>query len=168
MLYLVALLPISIINIPLGMLLDKTPLSIGLICITSIGFVTQLGMALCFVRMFTGFYAVLLVLRGFFGISGEGAFTIQAMVVQKVGGKNYDTMMGLCLTVPLFFDAMNSMVATEVFDATKKPEAPLFICAGMCLVSVVSGFVMIYCLKRKKRRERELKEKNNEEVSEHE
>lgn len=151
MLYLTCTLPIGLLNIPIGILLDKTPLAVGLIIIPLIGFLTQLGMALCFLKLFGGFYAVLLVLRGFFGISGEGAFTMQAMIIQKIGGKNYDMMMGLCLTVPLFFDAVNSLVSTSVFDATQDAAIPLFICAGMTLVSVISGFVLIYFTKKHKK-----------------
>lgn len=115
MLYFVTSLPIGLLNIPLGILIDKIPLSLSILIITMIGLVSQLAIALSFMTTFNHFYVVLLVLRGIFGLSGEGAYTIQGVVIQKVGGKQYDIMMGFCLTIPLFFGSINSLVTTSLY-----------------------------------------------------
>jgi len=110
--------------------------------------VTHLGIAICFLTTFTGLYAVLLVLRAVFGLSGEGGYTIQAVVINKLVSDNYDVIMGLCLTIPLFFDALNSLVTTTLYDATQEASVPLFVCAGVCLISVLGGLLLIHKVKQ--------------------
>lgn len=56
--------------------------------------------------------------------------------------------MGLCLTIPLFFDALNSLVSTTLYDATEVAAVPLFVCAGMCVMSFVVGIVLIFKVKK--------------------
>lgn len=144
MLYLVTSLPIGLLNIPLGILIDRLPLSLSILTITMIGLLSQLAIALCFMTTFSNFYIVLLILRGIFGLSGEGAYTIQGVVIQKVAGKHYDMMMGFCLTVPLLFGSINSLVTTSLYYATKLTWVPLFVSAGMAFISLVAGLILIY------------------------
>ena len=148
MLYFAALLPVGLLGIAIGITIDRIPLPISIMVITLLGFVAQLTIAMCFLTMFTGFYDLLIALRAVYGLTGEGAYTIQAVVVQKLGGENYDVMMGLCLTIPLFFDALNSFVTTTLYDATLEASVPLFVCAGMCFMSVIVGCILIFKVKK--------------------
>lgn len=148
MLYFATLLPVGLLGIAIGMVIDRIALPISIVVITTIGLVAQLTIAVCFLTMFRGFYAVILILRALFGLTGEGAYTIQAVVIQKLGGENYDVMMGLCLTIPLFFDALNSLVTTTLYDATQEAAVPLFVCAGMCCLSLVVGVILIWKVRK--------------------
>lgn len=86
MLYFAALLPVGLLGVAIGIVIDRIALPISIIVITLIAVATQLTIAVCFLTMFSGFYAVLVILRAIFGLSGEGAYTIQAVVIQKIGG----------------------------------------------------------------------------------
>jgi hypothetical protein len=81
MIYFVTNLPICLLGIPIGMLLDKIKLSNGLILIISLCFISQLSISFLFLFSFSGFYIVLLTLRGIFGLTGEAAYTVQALAI---------------------------------------------------------------------------------------
>jgi hypothetical protein len=49
-------------------------------------------------------------------VSGEGIFTIQALLISLYGKKHYDTLIGLAFCVPFFFDGVSSLVTPLIYD----------------------------------------------------
>lgn len=70
MLYAVTHLPISLLSIPLGMLIDRLSLKGSLLLILMTALLSQLLMTVCFAMGFRQIYSALLILRGLFGMAG--------------------------------------------------------------------------------------------------
>jgi hypothetical protein len=50
--------------------------------------------------------------------------------------------MGICLCLPFVCDALNSIITTEVYDATHYMALTWYIATGFCLISLVTGFII--------------------------
>ena len=61
-------------------------------------------------------------------------------VIQK---KNLDLVLNLCYSIPLLFDALNSVVSTAWYDSTLKLYVPLFVGTMFCVISLICGVIMI-------------------------
>ena len=68
-------------------------------------------------------YIVMLVGRGLFGICSENVHIIQAAILSVIVPPEHISMvLGLCLSVPLLFTSLNSLVSTEVYAALGSPD----------------------------------------------
>lgn len=80
---------------------------------------------------FFGWYYLLLGSRALLGICGENIHIVQAAMVSiAVSQEHISTVLGLCMSVPLMFTSLNSLVSTEVYDATKNMVLPFAIGYG--------------------------------------
>ena len=114
-------LPLVFFSIPIGMLIDKLPLKYSVWFILGMQLISQLTIAMLFFFTFEGFYYAVLAMRMLFGITTETSLILQSLMVEKVIHKNnLDLALNLCYSVPLFFEAFNSVVTTQVFDVTHK------------------------------------------------
>jgi hypothetical protein len=79
------------------------------------------------------------VLRGFFGVTGSGLFTVQAMLITKYGGKYYDTLIGVGVCIPFIFDSLNNIITPLIYDKTNSMDLVWLIGVGFCLVGLLSS-----------------------------
>lgn len=89
--------------------------------------------------MFSGYKYIIYFLRSLFGVSGEALFTVQAVLLTLYAKKNYEVSIGICLSLPFAFDALNSIITTHVFDATKNMALTWYIASFMALLSIVTA-----------------------------
>lgn len=104
--------------------------------------------------MFSGYKYVAYFLRSLFGVSGEALFTVQAVLLTLYAGKHYEVSMGICLTLPFVFDALNSVITTHVFDATKDMALTWYIAAFMAFLSIFTAIWIDKIYLRKKNEEK--------------
>ncbi len=100
------------------MLLDKISVKKAAVWITSICLLSEIGILLVFHFRFEGYKIVLYVLRGIFGATGSGLFTVQALLITQYGGKYYDSLIGIGVCIPFFFDSLNNSVTPLLYDST--------------------------------------------------
>jgi len=87
--YFFTFLPIFLFNIPLGTILDRRPIAQSLMTLMIMSFVSQVGMTLLVQYRISGYLPLLYVMRAFFGLAGEGAFTVLAVLVTLYAGDNF-------------------------------------------------------------------------------
>jgi hypothetical protein len=81
-------------------------------------------------------------MRSFFGVSGEGLYTVQSIIVSKFCRDNYEIVLAIALSLPMVFDSINSLVTTRVYDATNSMIIPWYIGISVCLLSLLSGVIL--------------------------
>lgn len=64
-------------------------------------------------------------------------------MIRKVAGKDFDIMIGFCLTVPFLFNSMNSILTAVLYDHTDSMTIPLVVGTGVAAISLLSGFVLL-------------------------
>ena len=69
MIFFATMLPIGLLSIPIGMLIDKISLVTSCWLILGLQLITQTVMAIMFFFSFQGFYYVILVMRMLFGLT---------------------------------------------------------------------------------------------------
>ncbi len=74
--------------------------------------------------------------RSLFGVGGEALFTVQAVLLTLYAGKHYEVSMGICMCLPFICDAINSIVTTHVYDATKNIALPWYIASFVAIMSI--------------------------------
>ena len=89
--------------------------------------------------MFSGYKYIIYFLRSLFGVSGEALFTVQAVLLTLYAKQHYEVSMGICLSLPFVFDALNSIITTHVFDATKNMALTWYIASFMALLSIITA-----------------------------
>lgn len=100
------------------MLLDKLPLKKAVIFIAVISLLSAIGILITLHFEFAGYKVVLYFLRGFFGVTGEALFTVQALVISLYGDKYYDILIGVGICAPFLFDSINNILTPYVYDST--------------------------------------------------
>ena len=45
----------------------------------------------------------------------------------------------MCLSIPFIFDSFNSLVTTQIYDATQSMSNPWYASVGVCLLSMFAG-----------------------------
>ena len=78
---------ISLIQIPFGIFLDRSPIKPTLIFLLLVLMISQTTISLMFEFRPQGYFIIILIMRSFFGICGEGLYTIQC-VVMSIYAKN--------------------------------------------------------------------------------
>lgn len=103
---------------PVGMLLDKLPIKKTVLCICFVSLLSEIGIMLMFYFQFAGYKVFIYVFRGIFGMTGEGLFTIMALLISKYGGRYYDMLIGVGICLPFLFDSINNIITPYLFDST--------------------------------------------------
>jgi MFS family permease len=68
----------------------------------------------------TTWYYMLLLSRAVFGVCGENIHIVQAAMISIViPTERLSLVLGLCMSVPLMFTSLNSLISTWVYDTTK-------------------------------------------------
>jgi MFS family permease len=62
-------LPLAILSIPIGMLMDRLHIKYSIWVILGLQVISQVSIAIVFLFFFKGFYSVILILRIFFGLT---------------------------------------------------------------------------------------------------
>jgi MFS family permease len=57
-------------------------------------------------------------LRAIFGFAGQGIIVSQGAIVAKYAPKHYEYIMGLCLNIPLIFNALSSIISSKIQQET--------------------------------------------------
>lgn len=130
------------LSIPLGIAIDRFPIKKTLLILLSGSFLSQLTIALMFEFRPSSYKTVIMIMRSIFGLAGEGMFVLLCLIVTIFGKDEYEFLMGAALSLPFFFDAVNSLVSTLVYDQTSYLPLPWYIGAGVCFVSLVCGVLM--------------------------
>ncbi len=121
------------------MLVDKYPLRRIMYFFAVLSFIALLSSAFAFEFMIPGYKWIVNILRSFFGVSGEALFTVQAVLLTLHAGKHYEVCMGICMCLPFVFDALNSVVTTHVYDATKYMALTWYIAAFVAVLSFLTA-----------------------------
>ena len=124
------------------MLLDKISLKKAAIWITAICLVSEVGILLTFYFQFQGYKIVIYVLRGFFGATGSGLFTVQALLITKYGGKYYDTLIGIGVCIPFLFDSIDNIITPLIFQTSGSMELVWLVGIGFCLLAFISSVLI--------------------------
>ena len=67
----------------------------------------------------TGYIVVMYIMRCFFGLGGQGIFTVQSIIITNYCEKaDFEIVMSVALSLPYMFDALNSLVTTRAYDLT--------------------------------------------------
>lgn len=155
LMYFFTYLPIFILNIPIGTIIDRSPVTLSLFVLLIMSFVSQLGLTLMVQTQITGYIVIMYVLRSLFGIAGEGIFTVQGLIITKYCKNNFEMVISVALSLPFLFDAINSVVTTRVYDVTGKMVYPWYIGTAVAFSCIVSGWILYknYIVKKSKSNE---------------
>lgn len=124
------------------MVLDKVPFKKAAVWITSICLLSEIGILLSFYLQFDGYKTALYILRGVFGATGSGLLAVQALLITRYGGKYYDTLIGIGVCIPFFFDSINNIITPLIYDLTSSMELVWLIGVGFCVLAVVSSIII--------------------------
>lgn len=146
LLYFATYIPVCFFDVSIGMLLDRISIKKAAIWITLICLLSEIGILMMFRLRFDEYKVVLYVLRGIFGATGSGLFTVQALLISRYGGKYYDTLIGIGVCIPFIFDSLNNIITPLIYDSTLSMELVWvtgIIFCGLALVSslLISRFV---------------------------
>ncbi len=142
MMYAFTFLPILLLDIPIGIVIDRVDLKKSVFVLLVITLLSQTVTGLMFHLRPRGYRWVVYLMRSVFGTVGEGTFVAQAAIIGKYGINNYETIMGLCLSAPFLFDSLSSFISTQVYDATKSVPLVNYIGSSFALLSLGSLFVL--------------------------
>ena len=138
-LYFFQFLPVVLFQIPIGFLIDKYPVKRTMYFFAILSFVALLFSGLAFELMPPGYKWILNILRAAFGVCGQALFTVQAVVLTFYAKENFEVSMGICMCLPFVCDALNSIITTHVYDATKYMALTWYIATGFAFISLVSA-----------------------------
>lgn len=85
---------------------------------------------------------LLYVLRGVFGATGSGLFTVQALLITRYGGKYYDTLIGIGVCIPFLFDSIDNIITPLIFDSTGSMELVWLVGVGFCSLALISSILI--------------------------
>lgn len=85
---------------------------------------------------------MLYVLRGVFGATGSGLFTVQALLITRYGGKYYDTLIGIGVCIPFLFDSIDNIITPLIFDSTGSMELVWLVGVGFCSLALISSILI--------------------------
>jgi MFS family permease len=149
--YFFTYLPIFLFNIPIGTIIDRSPVKVSLFVLICMSFFSQLVCTLMVQTQITGYIVVMYIMRCFFGVAGEGIFTVQGLIITKFCKDNFEVVMSVALSLPFIFDSLNSLVTTRVYDATNSMIYPWYIGIIVCIFSLIAGLLLykLYLIPRK-------------------
>ena len=108
--------PNIFLNIIGGYVIDRVKLQYSLIFLGIMHFTSQAIITIALWKLFKGWYYMLLTFRGVFGLIGESLYTIQAtVIVLYCSTKNSDMFLGFAVTFPFIFNALNSILTTNLY-----------------------------------------------------
>lgn len=142
LLYFFQFLPVTLFQIPIGMMIDKYPVKRAMFFFVFLCFVSTLVSALAFEFMMPGYKTIVFVTKSTFGVCGQALFTVQAVLLTFFAKQDYEVAMGICACLPFVFDALNSIVTTHVFDATHYMALTWYIATFVCFLSIITAFVI--------------------------
>ena len=51
-------------------------------------------------------------------------------------------VLSMSLSIPFIFDSVNSLVTTQIYNATGNASDPYFVSTGVCGLSIISGLLI--------------------------
>jgi hypothetical protein len=99
-------------------------------------------------------------LRGVFGIVGEAAFTILTLLISRFGGKYYDSLMGVGLCMPYFFDSLSNVMTPLIYDIKQNMDLTWGMGCIVCLGSFLAALIISITIKKDLIKEETLKINN--------
>jgi len=91
-----------------------------------------------------GYLVILYIARCFFGLAGEGLFTVQGLIITKFCKDNLEIVLSVALSLPYVFDSLNSLVTTRVYDARHSMVFPWYIGIGVSVLSIIAAVALYY------------------------
>lgn len=151
LMYFFTYLPIFLFNIPIGTIIDRTPPSKSLFVLVLMSFVSQLVCTIMVQTQIGGYIVIMYITRCFFGVAGEGIFTVQGLIITKYCKDNLEIVLSVALSLPFIFDSLNSVVTTRVYDSTNSMVLPWYIGIVVCIFSIISAIFLykIYIVDKK-------------------
>lgn len=64
------------------------------------------------------YFMILLMMRSFFGVCGEGSMTSLSLIFSKYCKDNYELISSYWIGIGFAFDSLDSLVTTQVYNAT--------------------------------------------------
>lgn len=147
--YFFTYLPIFLFNIPIGMIIDRSSVKKSLFVLLFMNLFSQIICTIMVSTRVGGYIIVMYIMRSFFGVAGEGIFTVQGLIITKYCKDNFEIVMSIALSLPFIFDSLNSLVTTRVYDYTSTMVWPWGIGIIVSIVSVISGFLLYFLFIRK-------------------
>jgi MFS family permease len=89
LLYFFQFLPVALLQIPLGVVIDKYPVKKSLSLFAGLSLASVIVAGLAFQFLFTGYKWVIDGSRSVFGMCGEAQFTVQAVVLAHFAKEDY-------------------------------------------------------------------------------
>ncbi len=116
LMYFFTFLPIFLFNIPIGIIIDRNEVTISLFVLLFMSLASQV-VGTCMIQFrVEGYIIGLYVIRAFFGMAGEGIFTVQSIIVTRFCKKeDFELVLSLCLSLPFVFDSLNELITTRIF-----------------------------------------------------
>ena len=100
----------------------------------------------------SSYYPWVLVGRSFFGLVGDGLYSVQGIILSVYCPDNYEFMVSLVWSSGYLADAMGSLISTLTYDSTNSVSTPFFIASGVCGLSFLSGIILVLLMKKESRR----------------
>lgn len=149
MIYFSTMLPMALFSIPLGMLIDRIQLKSSIWIFLGGQIVTQVLMSIVFLMARKEVYVLIIVLRVVYGLTTESVFTIQSVIVERTMPKKYiDIALNLCYTAPMPFQALNSVLGTQVYERTGQMYLVVLIGVPFCVLSLLAGLYSVRNLRK--------------------
>jgi MFS family permease len=143
LLYFFTFIFIFLFNIPIGTLIDRHSLTFSMFALLATSLAAQLIGTLMLQFRPQGYLAILYVMRAFFGLAGEGIFTVQSRIVARYCRKeDFEFVLSMCLSLPFLFYALDSVVTTQLYDSTNAMSVPWYASTAVCLLSFLSGLAI--------------------------
>ena len=132
-----------LLDIPIGILIDRVSISFALTISLLANLLSQLIFTFMLQFRPSGYFIVLLAMRVLFGTSGESNFTAQGKIIAKYCKKNYEFVLSVCFGIGFFFNALDSLITTGIYNQTKNLAIGLFFGVFMCGLSLIGGGSLI-------------------------
>lgn len=129
-------------QVPLGILIDRFSIKRTLIILLICLLLSQTVISIMFEFRPSNYFIIILLMRSIFGLSGEGLFTVQCVVMSIYAESQYEILAGMALALPFIFDAVNSATTTAVYDATLNLPLVWYIGVAVCIFSLICGIWM--------------------------
>ena len=87
-------------------------------------------------------------MRSFVGVCGEGSMTALSLIFSKYCKENYELISSYWIGIGFLFDSLDSLITTQVYNATNDLPLTLYITVIVCGVAFLSGFQLIRMISR--------------------
>ena len=122
-----------------------------------------IGQVICALGGYYKYYWMIIVGRAMYGIGAESLYIAQNAIVSLwFQNKELAFALGLNLSIPRIGSGINSLITPRVIEVTNKSLfAPFIVGAGICFLSWLSAFILVYMDKESDKREGKLTKKDN-------